>query len=54
MDFIEYHKSNGHSNLEILSIKARRDNLELENIRECETCTKHAVSTHGYIVESVY
>jgi len=43
VDFLEYHKANAHSSLEILKLKAKKENFEIENVRECNVCTNHSV-----------
>ena len=41
VEFIEYHKANGHAAFEVLKRKANTQNLEIINVIECKTCSSH-------------
>lgn len=42
VDFLDFHKANGHASLQVLKKKADKLGLRIMNVDECRTCTEHA------------
>ena len=41
IDFLEYHKSNGHCDNEVLEKQAQKQKIEIINRTDCENCLNH-------------